>query len=158
MDKNKVEALLKRACSDTVGLLPTGFLCQSLGVLDPKEPYMVRGDIELQEAVAIMRDKKIGCLVVVDSSRKMLGIFTERDLLTKGFGQDPEKELSEFMTKNPTSASLMDPMAYALNLMSHGGFRHLPLIDQDGDVVGIISIKDIVDFIAGKMTESLMAI
>lgn len=158
MDKHKVESLLKRACSDTIGLLPTGFLCQSLGVLDPKEPYVVKGDMELQEAVKIMRDKKVGCLVILDDSRKMIGIFTERDLLTKGFGQDPERPLSDFMTKNPTAASLMDPMAYALNLMSHGGFRHLPLIDPDGDVVGMISIKDIVDFIAGKMTESLMSV
>ena len=158
MEKNKVEELLRRACTDTIGLLPTGFLCQSIGVLDPREPYIIDHKTSLEDSVDIMKTKRIGCLVIKDDSKKMVGIFTERDLLLKAFGNDIARPVSDFMTKNPTAAHLMDPMAYALNLMSHGGFRHLPLIDDDGDVVGIISIKDIVDFIAHKMTESLLSV
>jgi len=158
MEKSKVEELLRRACTDTIGLLPTGFLCQSIGVLDPREPYIIDHETSLEDSVDIMKTKRIGCLVIKDSSKKMVGIFTERDLLLKAFGNDITRPVSDYMTKNPTSAHLMDPMAYALNLMSHGGFRHLPLIDDDGDVVGIISIKDIVDFIAHKMTESLLSV
>ena len=159
MEKNNISALLKNACTDSVGLLPTGFLCQSLGVLNPPEAIAIPGATELGDAIHIMKEKKIGCLIISEPDQRLAGIFTERDVLLRAFGKDPSTFVRDCMTKNPTTASLMDPIAYALNLMSHGGFRHVPLTDHDShEVVGIISVKDIIDYISHKMTESLLAI
>ena len=56
--------------------------------------------------------------------------------------------VDRFMTENPEALRLADSIVFALNKMSLGGFRHVPLVDDEGRPVGVISVKDIVDYIA----------
>ena len=63
--------------------------------------------------------------------------------------------VEDFMTKDPVRESPEASIAFALNLMSHGGFRHVPIVDQDNIPIGIISVKDVVDHIVKCMLEEI---
>lgn len=158
MEKNElVSKLLKQRCDDSVGVLSPMILCQSVGVLNPQDPVTVREDTDLDEVIQILKVKKSGS-VIITNNRKVSGVFTERDVVLKVIDEGynlKETEVSKVMTRNPQTIGMTDSLAYALNLMSHGGFRHLPIVTEDGEPVGMLSVKDIVDFISFKMTESL---
>ncbi len=112
------------------------------------------------EAARIMRVHRIGCVLVEDHG-KLVGIFTERDILTKlvGTGYDPARvQVDGVMTRNPETLSPEDPIAFALHLMSVGGFRHVPLVDADGRPVDILSIKDIVDYVVEHFPQEILNI
>jgi CBS domain-containing protein len=112
------------------------------------------------QAARIMKEHRVGCVLVEDAG-KLVGIFTERDILTKlvGTGYDPAKVLVDgVMMRNPETLTLEDPIAFALHRMSVGGFRHLPLVDAAGRPVGILSVKDIVDYLAEHFPEEILNI
>lgn len=112
------------------------------------------------QAARIMKEHRVGCVLVEDGG-KLIGIFTERDILTKlvGTGYDPAKvAVDGVMTRNPETLTPEDPIAFALQQMSVGGFRHLPLVDSDGRPVGILSVKDIVDYLTERFPEEILNI
>ena len=88
----------------------------------------------------------------------LAGIFTERDCVLKVVSTycegTSERAVSEFMTPTPVTVEPDAPLAYALNLMTHGGFRHLPVMSQ-GVVLGLVSVKDLMDYFVTHMVESL---
>lgn len=97
----------------------------------------------VREAAQVMREQKIGCVLVMEG-QSLLGIFTERDVLTRvvAEGLDPDAtRLGEVMTPAPDTISADDMAIEALRLMDDGGFRHLPVL-KDGQVVGVVSRRD----------------
>src|SRR5205807_9964711 len=87
----------------------------------------------------------IGALLVVDASGKLIGIFSERDLLTKVAGMPGvslDSHIQDFMTPNPETVHESVSLAFALHKMDIGGYRHLPIV-QEGRPVGVISVRDI---------------
>jgi len=110
----------------------------------------VRADVSLREAVATLQNEHIGCVLVVDEAGKLTGIFTERDLLTKVALRSLDwsvERVRDYMTADPETLHPEDRIAWALKLMHVGGYRHVPLTDDAGKPVGVVSIKDIVDYI-----------
>jgi CBS domain-containing protein len=113
-------------------------------------PITVRSDISLHETVQTLQREHIGCVLVTDEAGKLVGIFTERDLLSKVALHSLDwkvERVSAYMTKDPETLHPEDRIAWALKLMHIGGYRHVPLTDEAGRPVGVVSIKDIVDFI-----------
>jgi CBS domain-containing protein len=95
-----------------------------------------------------MNESGVGCVLVEDNGR-LCGIFTERDVLTKVVGQpvDLDREpVERFMTPDPECLSPDDRVSYALNKMAVGGFRHIPLVDDEGRPAGVVSMRNIVDY------------
>jgi CBS domain-containing protein len=148
---------IQAACITGVELLSPTLLCDSIGSIGMKEPYVVAPSTSLFECLGLMRSRRIGSLLIVDSSGKVQGIFTERDCLLKITGQvtDFSLPVSDFMTAHPVCERPEASLAFALNLMSNGGFRHIPIIDQDSMPIGIISVKDVVDHIVKKMLKAI---
>lgn len=112
------------------------------------------------EAARVMKVHRIGC-VLVEQGGKLVGIFTERDILTKlvGTGYDPARvQVDGVMTRNPETLTPEDPIAYAMQLMSVGGFRHVPLVDADRRPVDILSVKDIVDYVVEHFPREILNI
>jgi CBS domain-containing protein len=113
------------------------------------------------KAVEIMRKKKVSAVLVVQKKNgreQLAGIFTERDLLSRalparGWQRAPVKK---YMTPRPETLRAKDPVAYAVNKMSVGRFRHVPLVDGDGAPAGMISVRDIADFIVELCPEELL--
>ncbi len=102
----------------------------------------VAADATLGAAAKRMAARGVGAVVVLENER-LSGILTERDLLkavAEGFQEDTR--VSEWMTRHPETIESDDTTDHAAALMIHGGFRHLPVVDE-GEVVGILSIRDL---------------
>jgi CBS domain-containing protein len=133
---------------------------EPIAALHPKPVATVRPNTTVFDAVHLMTAKKIGCVCVTEADRpdKLIGIFTERDVLRKVVqpGLDAKKTpVSEVMTKNPETLTAKDRMAFALNKMHVGGYRHIPIVDGN-KLTGIISIRDIADFIVEMFPEGVL--
>jgi CBS domain-containing protein len=130
--------------------LDGGFLREPISVLQPPSPVCAERGTSVADVVRQMQDHHIGCVLIVEGG-KLSGIFTERDLLGQVFGSafDPEATaVDRFMTANPEALKPSDSIVFALNKMSLGGFRHIPLLDPESRPVGVISVRDIVDYVA----------
>ncbi|NIV96983.1 CBS domain-containing protein [candidate division KSB1 bacterium] len=114
--------------------------------LHPSKPICVRIGTNVNDAIKTMQDNRIGCVCVVED-QELKGIITERDILTRVIGGDLDAnkvKVEEVMTPNPEYLFMEDELAFALNRMQVGGFRHIPLTDLNGHPTGVISVKDIV--------------
>jgi CBS domain-containing protein len=63
--------------------------------------------------------------------------------------------VGDFMTKDPVREKPEASLAFALSVMSHGGFRHVPIVDQDDVPIGMVSVKDVVDFFVKTMLDGI---
>jgi CBS domain-containing protein len=131
--------------------ISTAVSTETIRKLSPRKPVTLSSSASLQEAIELMQAHRIGAIIVV-KEQKPVGIFTERDVLLKVLKIAPDLTLTSiesFMTPNPISLYIEDKIAFALNRMTVGGFRHLPIVDHQGNLNGIISVKDIVEYLAG---------
>jgi CBS domain-containing protein len=102
----------------------------------------------VRQAIERMNQHSAGCVLVEEGGR-LIGIFTERDVLMRiaGSGVDVDRtSVDAVMTPDPESLGPDDRVTYALNKMSIGGFRHIPLVDDDGRPVGVVSMRNVVDY------------
>lgn len=98
----------------------------------------------VRTACVLMAQKRVGALLVVENNR-IVGIFTERDALNKVLAGnlDPDKTtLSQVMVANPQTIHADKPLGYALQFMVDGGFRHVPVVDDKGAPLGMVSARD----------------
>ncbi len=120
---------------------------ESVARLNPTSPWQVLPGATVAEAVHMMREKSVGC-VLVSENRRIVGIFTERDLLRRvlGAGLPLSTAVSDVMTPNPEVVQPRDPIAKAIRRMEDGGYRHLPVV-IDERPVGMLSVKRIVHYL-----------
>jgi CBS domain-containing protein len=113
-----------------------------------KPAVCVPPSTSVRAAIDRMNRGGVGCVLVEDQTG-LTGIFTERDVLTKIVGTTVDLDRTQVeavMTPNPESLSPDDRVAYALNKMSVGGFRHIPIVDDEGRAVGVVSMRNVVDY------------
>jgi CBS domain-containing protein len=96
----------------------------------------------LLDAAGRMHERNVGAVVVVEGGR-LVGIFTERDVLQAVATGRVEGSVGDTMTRSPETIGPDEASSHAAALMIHGGFRHLPVVEGD-DVVGMISIRDLI--------------
>ncbi len=141
------------------GIVDKRFLAKSVGLLNPPDPLIVRDDVPIEAAIKVLKAHRVGCVIVVNEVGKVVGIFSERDVILKvGLSGIDIKTVpvSQVMTPNPHTEQMTTTIAFALNMMSQGGYRHIPLVDDDDNPVGIISVKNIVDYIVTALNDDLM--
>ncbi len=123
-------------------------------------PVLLPEDATVSRAVEVMRKKRVSAVLVVSRTRprRLVGIFTERDLVGRALGTRGfrARKLGQFMTKDPETLTPRDSVAYALNKMAVGRFRHVPVVDGDGMPTGMISARDLIDFICEVCPEETM--
>jgi CBS domain-containing protein len=142
------------------GVLDNRFLSKSIGLLNPSPPVCLPDSSTIKSALEIFKREKIGCVICVDDAGKVSGIFSERDVVLKVVLSDlavNHVRISEVMTKNPQTATMTTSVAFALNMMSQGGFRHIPVVDEEAYPVGLISVKDLVDHVANTVVKDLLS-
>jgi CBS domain-containing protein len=102
----------------------------------------------VRQAVALMQEHRSGCVLVTDKHR-VVGIFTERDLLKRvlGPGKPLSSTLNDCMTPRPVTVHQKEPVGVALRRMQEGGYRHLPVVDEAEQPVGVLSVKQIVRYL-----------
>jgi CBS domain-containing protein len=120
----------------------------SVSRLHPTPPRQVAPHQTVSEAVALMRQESVGCLLVCEG-RKVVGIFTERDLMRRVLAEGKPLSLTvrECMTPDPVTVHPKDPITAAVRRMEEGGYRHLPVVDEKGRPVGVLSVKRIVHYL-----------
>lgn len=138
-------ALLRTAISEVVGLRPA---------------VTVPPDAPVEKALALMRAKKVSAVVVVERkrTRRVLGVFTERDLVNRAVPSRgwAKAAVRRFMTPDPETLRPKDPLAYALNKMSVGRFRHVPLVDEAGRAAGMITAGDLIGYVVELCPEEIL--
>jgi CBS domain-containing protein len=101
------------------------------------------------DAIEQMKRARVGCALIIDEG-KLIGIFTERDVLHKLTGKDAlpaTSTVKELMSPNPETLRETDSVATALNKMSMGRYRHIPVIKEDG-TYAVTSIKHVLRYLA----------
>jgi CBS domain-containing protein len=127
-------------------------LHDSIRRLVPREPLVVSPETPAGEVLRRLVERNIGCAVVV-SDRQVVGIFTERDALVKLNVESAalrDRPVSEFMTRSVETLELDDRIAFALQKMDVGGYRHIPIMHQ-GRVMGIVSVRRILNYITAAL-------
>jgi signal-transduction protein with cAMP-binding, CBS, and nucleotidyltransferase domain len=122
--------------------------------LSPPAAVMVPESATIREAIQVMLDRGVGA-VLIGSAGHAAGIFTERDVLRRVAlsGVDHGRPVSEVMTADPDVLDLDDDTVFALNRMIVGGYRHVPLKDDSGSTVAMLSVRDVVGFIDSLLPE-----
>ena len=111
----------------------------------------------VREALELMKKKHVGSVMITMEGR-LCGIFTERDVLNRildGDHNNWELRVHEVMTPDPETLHEENSVAWALNRMAVGGFRHVPVVDENRRPVGMVSVRDIVEVIAGFFPEEI---
>ncbi|HUQ11400.1 MAG TPA: CBS domain-containing protein [Steroidobacteraceae bacterium] len=120
----------------------------------------VRRHEELSTAAWMMRERNVGCLVVVDTAGtfggwRPVGLLTDRDIVTNVFARDCDPRgmlVEEVMTRHPLSVSKSTGLDEALQRMRAAGVRRVPVVDDRGCLAGILSIDDVFDHLAQRVT------
>lgn len=113
------------------------------------QPLAMSAQTSCAEAAARMAEKNFGSVVIIDEDRKVLGVVTERDFLKRlvNEGRDAKTtRLGEIMTENPKVARADDDMLDWLRQMSNERFRRLPVVDEDGRLVTVMTQGDFVSY------------
>jgi len=122
-----VKTILSRKGSDVVTIAPTA---------------------SLSDAVKLLAERRIGALVVTGPDHRVAGILSERDIVRTLGERGPvalEDNVGAVMTRKVTTCTEVDTIAFLMERMTAGKFRHLPVVDQ-GRLVGVISIGDVVKY------------
>lgn len=109
----------------------------------------------IDKIVKIFQEQNKNCVVVYEN-KKLVGILSNRDLLWKVMGQykDFSKvKVEDVMTPNPEYVMPDDPIAFVVNKMAMGGFRHVPVVNEEGKPLSIILIKDVLAYLARREHE-----
>jgi len=133
--------------------------------VDPEDPLLLtplerlplkralefRAEDTVAAAIRRMGEEHEGCVFVLDDSGRLLGVVTERDIVTRvaARGRDPERtRLDEVMTWDPVTLEQTDPLAWALHRMGVDGYRHLAVVER-GRLVGFLSVRAVLRTLAG---------
>ncbi len=122
--------------------------------LKPKAPITIRPTALMEEALYLMREHGIGALLVVSPDRHLMGIITEADILDRVAGKDidlHEVTVESFMTKEPVALPLYASVLEAVHFMTQRRFRHLPVVDENLHPVGVISSRDLAEFLIKRL-------
>lgn len=125
-----------------------------LRAFDKQALVTIDDSATVQQAVKTMAEKSIGAILIVEQG-KVAGIFTERDLMTKVVAKDLDPSatpIADVMTRSPKTVKGNDAAIDSLELMAAGGFRHLPVVDEDEKPIGMVSQRD---FVATTLPQAL---
>lgn len=137
-------------------------LREPLTVLPTRPPICFKGTDPVSEAMTAMQREHRGCVLVTEDGTqrtRLTGIFTERDILLRIIdrGRHPASvTIDEVMVKDPECLPVDSPIAWVLNKMSVGGFRHVPATDEDGRPAIIVSVRDVVQFLVEAFPNEIL--
>ncbi len=113
----------------------------------------IYSDTKISQAIEKMVERNIGAVIVVDGYTP-IGLFTERDVLKAWvkYGKDfSDIPVSNVMSRDLLVVQPEDDIQYAMSVMNIKKIRHLPVVEKEGKIVGIISIRDVVKALVGKL-------
>ena len=146
----------------TERVFDAALLREPVAVLPVRRALTVSPNTTVTESMRMMKSEHRSCVVITDDgtrNSKLMGIFTERDVLFRVVdrGRNPAAlPIGEVMTPDPETLSVRSSVASALNMMSVGGFRHIPVVDDEHRPVFIIRVRDVVEFIVEAFPREIL--
>jgi CBS domain-containing protein len=137
-------------------------LREPLTCLPTQRAITLAASASATDAMRAMQREHRGCVLVTDDGTirsKLTGIFTERDVLFRivDKGRNPAAlPVSEVMTPDPEALSVRATVAYVLNKMAVGGFRHVPVVDDEHRPYCVISVRDVVNFLVDAFPREVL--
>jgi CBS domain-containing protein len=111
------------------------------------EVVSIAADASLSEAARLLSRRRIGAVVVKDRHGSLSGILSERDVV-RAISEESvgalARPVSDYMTRNVATCSLFEHVDELMEMMTRGRFRHVPVLDDDDHLIGIVSIGDVV--------------
>ena len=139
-------------------------LQEPISVLTTRAPIIFSGKSTATEAMRAMQSEHRGCVVITEDGTarsRLIGIFTERDVLMRivDRGRNPANlTLEEIMTRDPECLPSDTSIAWVLNKMEVGGFRHVPTVDAQGCPHLVVSVRDVVQFMVASFPEEILTL
>jgi len=111
-----------------------------------KDVVTTLGNVPIKEGIDLLFKRHVGCIVVVDDEQNCIGIFTERDAIRVVAQNVPlDAPIEKIMTKKPFTVNEDSTFNEAKNIIKSAKVRHLPVINASGKLVGLISVRNILD-------------
>ena len=132
---------------------------EKLKMLGRRDPITVSPGTSLRDCVALIQQAGMGDSVfVTDPAGSLVGVLTERDIFGKlvATGIDLDQPVENLMITHPWTLNLDQPIRYAIDLMQTGRYRNVPLVDDDGTLVGVVRPVDVLKFLAEAFPEELL--
>ena len=128
----------------------------TINTLRALDPVTITSDRTVLDAVLQMQQEESGCIIITRDDQPV-GIFTERDVLAKVVAPslDPNTPITQVMTSPPTTIRGGSSIAELIRIMHEGGFRHIPVVTDTGQLCGVISVKRIVEYLVEHFPETV---
>ena len=122
-----------------------------------REIFSIPSDASVYSGIEMMAEKRVGALLVIDDGH-LVGIVSERDYARKVILQGKSSKdtfIREIMTPSPITIDCDTSVDEAMRVMTENRIRHLPVIDSEGHVAGVLSIGDLVKWIVTSQDEAI---
>lgn len=150
------QPLTDQHLADPLGPVEQGLLRDRVDAVSMHAPRTVAPDTPVRDVLATMSAEAVGCVLVGDETT-LAGIFSERDALLR-LGPDAaalgDRPVSEYMTASPECLQKTAKIAFAMQRMDLGGYRHVPICDANGRPEGVISIRDILRYLTDRLADA----
>ncbi len=127
-----------------------------------RPPITIELHSSTQNAIDLLLHHKIGAAPIVDANNQLCGIFSERDVLRKIFnktvGSLEEIGVEQFMIAQPQTAREEDSLDTAILYMARGGYRHLPIINEHNQPIGMVSIRDVISHLVESFPQEVLTL
>jgi CBS domain-containing protein len=122
------------------------------------DPGTVSAGTSLRDALATMRSHRGDAVLVVDGNGRLSGILTERDVLNRVLGKnvDESRPVDEFMTASLRTLSAEATLIEAMQAMEQGHYRNVPLVDDAGNIVGMLRQQDLLEYVAEAFPQEIL--
>lgn len=137
-------------------------LKEPLHVVPTRPPIAVHAETSVKDSMQAMQRHHRGCILITrDGTLRspLVGIFTERDILLRVIdsGRNPaDVPVGEIMTRDPEALPYDARLAWALNIMAVGGYRHVPVVDANGWPTAVVAVRDVVEFLVESFPAEIL--
>ena len=121
----------------------------------PVDPICIERQVSVRDAIHLLRERRTGALLITEDG-KLVGIFTERDALRLMAGEtDWSQPVESVMVRDPESIAATATVGEAIEKMSKGAYRRLPIVDADGKPTGICKVAAIIHYLAEHFPQAI---